>query len=95
MKTNTERLAQDMRVVIDDAEEILKSKAGELSDKAREARAELRDVLRNAKDACVSLEERVKSKAKAADRTVRTYPYQTIGIALAVGLLGGVFLARK
>ena len=95
MKANTERLAQDMRVVIDDAEEILKSKAGELSEKARVARAELQDVLKSAKQTCLSLEGRVKDKAKAADRTVRTYPYQAIGIAAAVGLLAGVFLARK
>jgi len=95
MKTNTERLAQDMRVVIDDAEEILKSKTNQLSERARQARTELREVLEGAKDACLTLEERVKSKARAADRTVRTYPYQTIGVALAIGVLAGVLLARK
>jgi len=95
MKANAERLAQDMRVVIDDAEEILKSKAGELSEKARTARAELQDVLKNAKETCLGLEQRVKTKAKEADRTVRTHPYQAIGIAAAVGVLAGVLLARK
>ena len=95
MKANSERLVQDMRVVIDDAEEILKTKAGELSDKARAARTELQEVLKGAKETCVNLERGVKAKARAADRTVRNYPYQSIGIAMAAGLLAGVFLARK
>ena len=95
MKANSERLVQDMRVVIDDAEEILKAKAGELSDKARAARTELKEVLKGAKETCVNLEQGLKMKAKAADLTVRRYPYQAIGIGTAVGLLAGVLLARK
>jgi ElaB/YqjD/DUF883 family membrane-anchored ribosome-binding protein len=95
MKTNSERLVEDMRVVIDDAEEVLKAKAGELSGKARAARAELKEVLKGAKETCVNLEEGLKTKARAADRTVRRYPYQAIGIGTAIGLLAGVLLARK
>jgi len=95
MKSNSERLVQDMRVVIDDAEEILKTKAVELSDKARAARAELQEVLKGAKETCSDLQEGIRAKARAADRSVRNHPYQAIGIATAVGLLAGVLLARK
>jgi ElaB/YqjD/DUF883 family membrane-anchored ribosome-binding protein len=39
-------------------------------------------------------EEKAAEKAKAADKVVRTYPYQTIGIALGVGVLLGIFARR-
>ena len=39
-------------------------------------------------------EEKAVERAKAADKAIRAHPYQTIGIAFAVGLLVG-FLARR
>jgi ElaB/YqjD/DUF883 family membrane-anchored ribosome-binding protein len=39
-------------------------------------------------------EEKAVERAKAADKVIRTHPYQTIGIAFGVGLLLG-FLARR
>ena len=39
-------------------------------------------------------EEKAVESAKAADKVVRTHPYQTIGIAFGLGLLIG-FLARR
>lgn len=34
-------------------------------------------------------------RAKAADRVVRTHPYQTIGMAFGLGLLVGILARRK
>jgi ElaB/YqjD/DUF883 family membrane-anchored ribosome-binding protein len=48
---------------------------------------DLKDVIQRA-------EEKAVERAKAADKVIRTHPYQTIGIAFAVGLLVG-FLARR
>jgi ElaB/YqjD/DUF883 family membrane-anchored ribosome-binding protein len=39
-------------------------------------------------------EEKAVEGAKAADKVIRTHPYQTIGIAFGLGLLIG-FLARR
>ena len=39
-------------------------------------------------------EEKAVERAKAADKVIRTHPYQTIGIAFGLGLLVG-FLARR
>lgn len=39
-------------------------------------------------------EETAVERAKAADKVIRTHPYQTIGVAFGVGLLIG-FLARR
>jgi ElaB/YqjD/DUF883 family membrane-anchored ribosome-binding protein len=34
-------------------------------------------------------------RARAADKVVRDHPYQTIGIALGLGVLIGAFAARR
>ena len=39
-------------------------------------------------------EEKALESAKAADKVIRTHPYQTVGIAFGLGLLIG-FLARR
>jgi ElaB/YqjD/DUF883 family membrane-anchored ribosome-binding protein len=39
-------------------------------------------------------EEKAAERARAADKVVRDHPYQTIGIALGVGVLLGIFARR-
>jgi ElaB/YqjD/DUF883 family membrane-anchored ribosome-binding protein len=39
-------------------------------------------------------EEKAAERARAADKAVRDHPYQTIGIALGLGLLIGMFARR-
>jgi len=41
------------------------------------------------------LEGKAIDGAKTADKTIRDHPYQSIGIAVGVGLLIGVLVARK
>jgi ElaB/YqjD/DUF883 family membrane-anchored ribosome-binding protein len=48
---------------------------------------DLKDVIQRAQEKAVE-------SAKDADKAIRTHPYQTVGIAFAVGLLVG-FLARR
>jgi ElaB/YqjD/DUF883 family membrane-anchored ribosome-binding protein len=50
--------------------------------------SELKTLIRRA-------EEKAVERAKAADRVVRDYPYQTIGLALGLGLLIGILARRK
>jgi ElaB/YqjD/DUF883 family membrane-anchored ribosome-binding protein len=40
-------------------------------------------------------EEKAVERAKAADRVIRDHPYQTIGVALGLGLLIGILARRK
>jgi ElaB/YqjD/DUF883 family membrane-anchored ribosome-binding protein len=39
--------------------------------------------------------EKAVERGKAADRMIRDHPYQTIGVAFAVGLLIGVLARRR
>ena len=49
---------------------------------------ELKAVIQRAEQTAVE-------RAKAADRIVRGYPYQTMGLAFGLGLLIGVLARRK
>ena len=40
-------------------------------------------------------EEKTVESAKAADKVIRTHPYQTIGIAFGLGLLVGLLARRR
>ena len=40
-------------------------------------------------------EEKAVERAKAADRAVRDHPYETIGLAFALGLLVGILARRR
>lgn len=92
---STERLVSDLKAVAHDAEDLLKASAGEVSEKAREARARLTAAVERAKDACVGLQEKAVAGAKATDKAIREHPYQSIGIAFGVGVLIGVLVTRK
>jgi ElaB/YqjD/DUF883 family membrane-anchored ribosome-binding protein len=92
---STERLVTDLKTVARDAEDLLKASAGEVGEKAHEARARLVAALERAKDACVRLEEKAIAGAKATDKVIREHPYQSIGVAFGLGLLIGVLVTRK
>ncbi len=59
-----------------------------------EIRAKLEKAIEKGTEVCERLEEKAAAAAKRADKAVREYPYQTIGIAFGVGLLLGVLAMR-
>ena len=89
------KLVQDFKVVVQDAESLVRATAGDLGDKAREARARLAASLESAKDTYHKVEEKAIAGAKATDRVIRDHPYQSLGAAFGVGLLIGVLVGRK
>ncbi len=90
-----EKVKEDLRVLVHDAEDLLKATAGDLSEKAKAARSRLATALESAKVTCTRLEEKTVAAAKATDRVVREHPYQSLGVAFGVGVLLGVLLARR
>jgi ElaB/YqjD/DUF883 family membrane-anchored ribosome-binding protein len=90
-----ERLAGDLKAVVQDAEELMKATAGQAGEKVAEVRSRLKAALESAKATCQRLEEKTIAAAKATDRTIREHPYESIGIAFGLGLLVGVLVARK
>ena len=94
-----ERVMEDLRVLVHDSETLLKATAGDVTEKAKEARARLRAALERAKSACDELQRQTvaaaKAAAKRADAVVREHPYESIGVAFGVGLLMGLLVTRK
>jgi ElaB/YqjD/DUF883 family membrane-anchored ribosome-binding protein len=91
----TDRLVTHLKRIAQDSEDLLHVTKDALGDKAQEVRERLTDALDTAKRSCRRLEEKTLDSAKAADKTIRNHPYQSIGVALGVGLLIGVFVSRK
>ena len=92
---NTDKIIADLKRIVHDSEELLFATKDAAGDKAQEVRERLTDALDTAKRTCHRLEEKAIEGAKAADRTIRDHPYQSIGVAFGVGLLIGVLVTRK
>ncbi len=94
-----EKLASDFRVVIADAEELLRATAGQVGEKAVVARERVEESLRVAKDKLARAEEvmvdRTKAAARATDDYVHDHPWGAVGIAAAVGLVLGMLISRR
>ena len=90
-----QRLAGDLKIVMRDAEELLKATAGQAGDKVTEIRSRLASALESAKGTCHHLQEKTVEAAKATDKVIREHPYESIGVAFGVGLLIGVLVTRR
>ena len=92
---NSEKVMQDLKVLVRDGEELLKAGASELGEKGHEMRVRLQSAVESARAMCHRLEEKAAASAKAADKAIREHPYQAIGVAFGIGLLIGVLATRK
>jgi len=92
---NTDRLVTDLKRIVQHSEELLHATKDAVGDKAGEVRERLTDAIGAARRTCHRLEEKTLDSAKAADRTIRDHPYQSIGVAFGVGLLIGVLVIRR
>lgn len=94
-----ERVLADLRALAHDSEELLKATAGDVSEKAKEARTRLTAALDRTRSTITELQHQavagVKAAAKKTDTVIREHPYQSLGVALGVGLLIGLVVARK
>ena len=95
MRTEADRLVKDLKNAACDAEDLIKATAGELNKKGRQARLRIKASLNSAKQSCETLEQRAREGAKVTDRQIRSYPYESIGVAFAIGLLLGILAGRR
>jgi ElaB/YqjD/DUF883 family membrane-anchored ribosome-binding protein len=98
-ESSTRRLMEDLRTVVADAEALLTATAHDASEKARDARHRATGSVEQARKRLEALEEELTARAKAAaddaHRYVKDNPWQSIGIAAAVGVVVGVILGRR
>jgi ElaB/YqjD/DUF883 family membrane-anchored ribosome-binding protein len=98
-----EKLADDLRVVMADAEELLRSTAAQAGEKVSEtaaaARAKLQQSLQTAKERLVAAQAAVVDKTREAARVTDEYvhenPWKSVGVAFSVGIIIGMLIARR
>jgi ElaB/YqjD/DUF883 family membrane-anchored ribosome-binding protein len=97
--SSTERLANDLKNLVADAEELLKATASQAGDKIGVARQKIEQSLIEGKKALADAEktivEKSKEAAEIADDYVRENPWSAIGIAAGVGLVLGLLIRGK
>jgi len=88
------KMADDLKMIVSDGEELLKAVANASGESFTAARAKFAERVMNAKAKLVDLSQPVTEKALQADDYVRGNPWTAIGVAAAAGILIG-FLAAK
>ncbi|MDR3323565.1 MAG: DUF883 family protein [Zoogloeaceae bacterium] len=96
---NKEKLVSDLKVVISDAEEILRSTADVAGEKVAGIRVKIEARLKDAKarleDAEEILLDKTKACARATDDFVHDQPWKAVSIAAIVGVALGVLIGRR
>lgn len=96
---NRDKFVQDMKVVIADAEELLRATANQAGEKIGVARERIQDHIHDAKVKLAEVEavltERAKQAARYTDDYVHENPWRAIGVAAGIGLLLGLVLGRR
>lgn len=94
-----EQLIRDFKVVVADAEALLKATAGQSGEALAATRAKVLESIDAAKakmsEAEAALLARTRATAKATDEYVHVHPWQAIGIAASVGMVIGLLIGRR
>lgn len=96
---NKEKLIADFKVVVADAEELLRATANQAGDKATELRAKIQNRLADAKvrlaDAEAAVVDRAKQVGRVADDYVHDNPWRSVGVAAGFGFIVGLLIGRR
>ncbi|MEK6594442.1 MAG: DUF883 family protein [Pseudomonadota bacterium] len=94
-----DKLVQDLKVVIVDAEELLRATASQAGEKAAIAREKIQQSLHKAKikldEAEEVLVDKTKQAARATDEYVHDHPWKAVGVAAGIGLIIGLLISRR
>ena len=94
-----ERLAQDLRIVISDAEDLLRATTSQAGEKVSAARDKIENSLRRAKLKLAEVEDAIvdssKQAARATDEYVHDHPWRAVGIAAGIGMIIGLLIGRR
>jgi ElaB/YqjD/DUF883 family membrane-anchored ribosome-binding protein len=94
-----EKLIEDLKILAQDVEELLKATAGQTGEGIAAARERAEESLRTARmrwaDASDEAAAKARAAAGAAEDYLRDNPWQAVGIAAGVGLLIGLLIGRR
>jgi ElaB/YqjD/DUF883 family membrane-anchored ribosome-binding protein len=94
-----EKLVQDLKIVISDAEDLLRATASTAGERVAAAREKVQDSLERAKVKLAEVEDVIldhsKQAARATDEYVRENPWRAVGIAAGIGVIIGMLISRR
>jgi ElaB/YqjD/DUF883 family membrane-anchored ribosome-binding protein len=93
-----EKLVEDLKIVISDAEELLHATASHAGDRISTVRQKVQDSLQRAKAELAEVDvllDQGKQAVQAADEYVRAHPWQSVGIAAGIGVIIGLLISRR
>lgn len=94
-----EQLVRDFKILVADAEALLKATAGQSGEAVAAMRAKVGESLAVAKVKLTEAEQLALEKAKAAaaatDEYVHEHPWHAVGVAAGVGLVIGLLIGRR
>ena len=94
-----DKLIEDLKIVIADAEDLLRATASQAGEKISAAREKVQDSLDRARAGLGNIEDVVmdtgKQVARATDEYVQANPWQAVGIAAVVGLVIGLLISKR
>ena len=97
--TQKDKLMADLRVVVADAEELLKLTADDVGESTAGLRERLQQRLSDARHSLLTLQASASEKAKAAghaaDDYVHEHPWKAIGAAAGIGMIIGLLISRR
>ncbi len=98
-EVTTDQLVADLKVVMQDAEALLRATSAQTGEKIQEVRARAEQSLQQARERLAEVEEealrRARELADATEEYVRDNPWQAVGIAAGIGLVLGVLISRR
>ena len=97
-RPSQDKLAQDFKTMINDAEELLRSVAGASGEGVAMARERFGEKLDAAKRACVDADGAVRARVDSAAQSANTYvsdnPWRAVAVAASVGAIVGYLMRR-
>ena len=86
------QLSEDVSLLLQEAETLVHASGATLS---KASKAELEDALTRLKARGERIKQQALFGARATDRVIRKYPYQSLGMVFGLGIVLGMLLRRK
>lgn len=94
-----DKLTQDLKIVVADAEELVRATASQAGEKVAVAREKIQDSLHRAKIKLAEAEDmmidKTRQAARATDEYVHDHPWKAVGVAAGIGLIVGLLIGRR
>ena len=91
-EVSTEKLVEDITMLVQDAEELVKATGAHLTDATKQ---ELVTALQRLKNRSEQIKRRAVAGARATDRLIRHNPYRSLGVVFGLGMIAGMIVNRR